>query len=190
MLQEERYPHKAALMWCVRPVEIKESSPEQDETKTTTTATTDISISNYEEGTESKEEHDLGASGDNAEKPEQQKKPKGEVLLRDGLINLPKYSPYQFININYFHNASGFAFLCDLITNWTTVANIVGALEILEGMFYSLDEEFAEKNIFDKIVQPLRELPYKISDEEIKVSKKEDFSKLLKLVEVINQRNY
>ena len=188
--KEERQPLKPALAWCIRPIVKKVAEPVLDEentqttTPTTNTTTTGIDLNNDED--EKDLEGQLRGNTDDF-REDRKKKPKSDLILKDHFIELPKYSPYLFININYFFNAGGINFICDLIANGTTIANLVAGLEILNGIYYFLEDEFAEKNIFERIAQPVRELPYRISDEEIKVSRKEDFVKLLKFMEVINR---
>lgn len=107
-----------------------------------------------------------------------------KMITKDTYVGLSRYSPYYFINLNYFAHQGGVALIVDYLANNYTVANIVLILEIFSQIYYFLEEDYARVEILNKIKQPLQELPLRISDDEIKVSKKEDFSRLLKLLEV------
>ena len=118
------------------------------------------------------------------EKEQEVAKPVYKSVTKSSFIGLTRYSPYLFLNINYFAHVGGIKMLFDLIKNSRNIGVIASALEIIKDLYYYLEDKYAEEEIIEKIKKPLQALPKLLSDDDIKKSLKEDISRLLKLMEV------
>ena len=123
---------------------------------------------------------------------EEQKKQKDEELRKEQLksvtretfVGVSRYSPYLFININYFAHRNGFQTLSNFISSTLNLKDITLGLEVISQVYQYLEEDFVHSAIMNTIKGPLEALPTRISDEELKSVRKEEISRLVQSYEV------
>lgn len=89
------------------------------------------------------------------------------------------------INVNYFIQIGGVEILTAYARSVRTVHCILSTVEIFNQLQNYVDEEYYNKEILPNVLEMLKTLPAQLNDEEIKAAKKEDISKIIKLLHVI-----
>ena len=117
---------------------------------------------------------------DEEKPPEQQLK----SITRETFVGLSRYSPYFFITINYLAHQQGFQILSNFIANTTNLKEINLGLEVISQVYQYIEEDYIQSAIISVIRQPLQDLPSRLTDEEIKVIKKEEINNLILSYEV------
>lgn len=110
---------------------------------------------------------------------------KFKSITKKKYVGFNRYSPYFFININYLGHIGGIELISEFVANNGVISSIALGLEILSEIYGYLENDYSVTVVLNKIIDPIKEIPHRISDDEVKVSRKEDFAKLLKYVENI-----
>ena len=86
------------------------------------------------------------------------------------------------MNINCLNHNNGFEILKDFFKLQYPVSNLLLVLEILKGIKMYINKQYFSEFANDIIIS-IKQLPLKITEDEIKVAKKSDINQLLILLE-------
>ena len=107
-----------------------------------------------------------------------------KTKIKKDVFDQSSLSPFYIMNLTFFEKSQGIQTLLSLIHCSRSASQIIAILDFIENLWSFFEKDFLMEN-FNNVLEDIKLIPQKISEDEIKNSKKTEISELLHTIEVI-----